>query len=241
MKKLRFIFVSFFFAVGYLTCLPVGELSSIAQTAAAYPDPSRFENAIKAFEEESKEAPPPEGAIVGIGSSSMLMWTSIHEDLEPLTVIHRGFGGSIMNDAYYYADRIVIPYKPRAVLLYEGDNDAAFGISPEKIIEMFDAFVKKIHEALPETRIYVISIKPSISRWNIWDAMKKANALLKARCETNPLLTYVDVATPMLGEKGEPLPDIFIQDNLHLNEKGYDIWSEAIRSVLIRKESEFER
>jgi len=241
MKNLRLIFVSFFFAVGYFTCLPVEELLSIAQTTAAYPDPSRFENAIKAFEEESKETPPPEGAIVGIGSSSMRMWTSIHEDLKPLTIIHRGFGGSIMNDALYYAARIVIPYSPRAVLLYEGDNDTAFGISPEKIIEAFDAFVRKIHEALPETRIYVISIKPSISRWNIWDAMKKANALLKARCETNPFLTYIDVATPMLDEESELLPDIFIQDNLHLNEKGYDIWSEAIRSVLIQKESEFEK
>ena len=241
MKNLRLILVSFFFAVGYLTALPAEGLLSIAQTTAAYPDPSRFENAIKAFEEESKEVPPPEGAIVGIGSSSMRMWTSIHEDLKPLTIIHRGFGGSIMNDVLYYADRIVIPYKPRAVLLYEGDNDTVLGISPEKIIETFNAFVKKIHEALPETRIYVISIKPSISRWNIWDAMKKANALLKARCETNPLLTYIDAASPMLDEKGEPRPDIFIQDNLHLNKKGYDIWSEAVRSVLIRKESGFER
>lgn len=75
----------------------------------------------------------------------------------------------------------------------------------------------------------------------LWDAMKKANALLNASCETNPLLTYIDAATPMLDEKGEPQPDIFIQDNLHLNKKGYDIWSKAIRSVLIRKESEFER
>ncbi|MBN2321684.1 MAG: hypothetical protein JXR49_21575 [Acidobacteria bacterium] len=148
--------------------------------------------------------------------------------LNPLTIIHRGFGGSIMNDALYYADRIVIPYKPRAVLLYEGDNDTAFGIPPEKIIETFDTFVKKIHQVLPETRIYVISIKPSLSRWKIWDAMKKANALLKAKCETNPLLTCIDVATPMLDEKGALLPDIFIQDNLHLNEKGYNIWSEAI-------------
>jgi lysophospholipase L1-like esterase len=171
----------------------------------------------------------------------MRMWTSIHEDLKPLTVIHRGFGGSTMKDALYYADRIVIPYRPRAVLLYEGDNDAAFGITPSKIYETFDEFIKKIHLALPETRIYVISIKPSISRRNIWNVMKKTNELLKARCDANPLLTFIDVATPMLDENGEVLPDIFIQDNLHLNEKGYGIWSEAIGSVLIRRESEFEK
>jgi lysophospholipase L1-like esterase len=135
----------------------------------------------------------------------------------------------------------VIPYRPRAVLLYEGDNDAALGISPEKIAETFDAFIRKIHQELPETRVYVISVKPSISRWNIWDKMKQANALLKTKCESDPLLTYIDAAAPMLDEKGDVLQDIFIQDNLHLNEKGYGIWSRAIRSVLIPKESEFEK
>lgn len=241
MKNFRVVLVCLFWAAGCLTWLPMQQTVCMAQAAAEYPDPSRFENAIQAFEAESRETLPPEGAILGVGSSSMRMWTSIREDLKPLTVIPRGFGGSVMNDVLYYADRIVIPYKPRAVLLYEGDNDAAFGISPEKIVETFDALISKIRQELPATRVYVISIKPSISRWKIWDTMKQANALLKSRCEADPLLTFIDVATPMLDVKGEPLPDIFIQDNLHLNEKGYGIWSKAIRSILIPKESAFEK
>lgn len=241
MKNLRVLFVCLFLAFGGFARLPMEPPLCMAQASVDFPDPSRFESAIQAFEKESRENPPPEGAIVGLGSSSMRMWASIREDLRPLTMIPRGFGGSVMNDALYYADRIVIPYRPRAVLLYEGDNDVAFGISPEKIADAFDAFVRKIRRELPETRIYAISIKPSISRWNIWDKMKQANALLKTRCEADPLLTYIDVATPMLDEKGGVLPDIFIQDNLHLNAKGYGIWSQAIRSVLLPGESGFEK
>jgi lysophospholipase L1-like esterase len=240
-KSLRIVFVFFLLAFGCFIIFTIEEPFALPQAQASYPDPSRFEKDILAFESESRKVPPPEGAIVCIGSSSMRMWTSIHEDLKPLKIIHRGFGGSTMKDALYYADRIVVPYRPRAVLLYEGDNDAAFGISPNQIYETFDAFIKKIHQALPETRVYVLAIKPSISRWNIWDVMKKTNELLKARCDTNPLLTFIDVATPMLDQKGEPLAGIFLQDNLHMNEKGYDIWRKAVRPVLMQQEAEFEK
>lgn len=205
-------------------------------------DPQRWEKAIQAFESEDRKAPPPEGAIVGIGSSSMFFWhAAIHKDLSPLTIIPRGFGGSTMEDARYYADRIVIPYRPRAVVLYEGDNDiGAFQLSPERILEIFNGFVAKIHDALPQTRIYVISIKPSIARWNVWPQMQETNRLLKAACESSALLTYIDVASPMLDENRRPRKDIFVEDKLHLNEKGYQIWTKAIRSILIPGEVEYE-
>ena len=241
MKNPRIVFVSFLLAAVHLIGFAAGERIAVSQTEEAYPDPARFEKDIQAFEAESREVPPPEGAIVGIGSSSMRMWKTIQEDLDPLRIIHRGFGGSTMSDALYYVDRIVVPYRPGAVLLYEGDNDAAFGISPETICATFDAFVGTIHQALPETRIYVISVKPSISRWNIWNVMKETNLLLKERCAKDPLLTFIDVATPMLDGKGEPLPDIFLRDNLHLNEKGYGIWKEAVRSVLMEGELQYEK
>ena len=206
-------------------------------------DTQRWEKAIQAFETQDKATPPPEGAIVGIGSSSMRFWHgTIHTDLSPLTIIPRGFGGSTMKDALHYADRIVIPYKPRAVMLYEGDNDIGlFKISPEQIREFFDDFVAKIHNTLPQTRIYVISIKPSIARWNVWPQMQEANRLLKAACEKDELLTYIDVASPMLDENQEPRKDIFVEDMLHLNEKGYKVWTAAVRPVLLKSEAEYER
>lgn len=241
--KIRNIFMVFLFFLIGSVCISftTSKLYSQQKNLPLF-DPQRWEKAIQAFEAEDKKFPPPEGAIVGIGSSSMRFWhKTIHTDLSPLTIIPRGFGGSTMEDARYYADRIVIPYKPRAVLLYEGDNDiGAFKLTPERILEIFKGFVAKIHSALPQTRIYVISIKPSILRWNAWPQMEKINQLLKAFCESTALLTYIDMASSMLDENGDPKKDIFLSDKLHLNEKGYELWTKSIRAVLIPGEVQYE-
>lgn len=207
----------------------------------AYGNPTHFEEDIKRFEAGDRKAPPPRGAIVCIGSSSMRGWhKSIQDDLAPLTVIPRGFGGSNMNDALYYADRIILPYKPRAVVVYEGDNDTAQGISPQTIAATFQAFTEKIHGELPDCRIYVLSIKPSIQRWHLWPAMKEANRLMAALCEKDERLTFVDVATGMLNSEGTPRKEIFAEDNLHMTAGGYVIWREALRPVLLESELQYE-
>ncbi len=211
------------------------------ETATPYPNPARLEDSIQAFEAESKTIPARESAIVGIGSSSMRLWDTIHRDLAPLKIIHRGFGGSTMNDVLYFADRIVLPYRPRAVLLYEGENDAEIGIPPERIVETFHAFVAKVHETLPKTRIYIIAIKPSPNRWRIRNIIKQANELFREACYVHPLLTFIDVATPMLDEHKEPKSDIFVEDQVHMNEKGYRIWTETIRPVVMENEAKFEK
>jgi hypothetical protein len=102
-------------------------------------------------------------------------------------------------------------------------------------------FTAQIHKALPETRIYVMSIKPSVLRWANWPEAVKANNMLKALVAKNPRLTYIDVATPFLQPNGQVMTDIFVPDNLHLNEKGYKIWTEAVRAVLIPAEGRYER
>ncbi len=206
-----------------------------------YPDPKRFEKDIQRFEEADKKNPPPEGAIVGVGSSSMKGWhATIHDDLAPLTIIPRGFGGSNMNEALYYIDRIVLAYKPRAILVYEGDNDVAQGVTPRKIAATFAAFVAKVHAQLPKTRIYFLAIKPSIRRWHMWPTMVEANRLVADRCAKDDRLFYVDVATGMLGEDGTPRKDIFQKDNLHMTRPGYEIWRDAARPVLLQQELRFE-
>ena len=220
-------------------CLSTG--TAQLEEEAAYRNPDRFEAQIQEFEAADAEAMPPEGAIVGLGSSSMRGWHgSIHEDLAPLTVIPRGFGGSTMYDALHYLDRVVFPYRPRAILLYEGDNDIAFGIATEKYMATFEALVEAVHEELPETRIYVLAIKPSISRWAIWPQMQEANAALEAACEEHALLTYIDIATPMLLDDGTPNPDIFLDDMLHMSAKGYEVWTKVVRPVLLEAELEYE-
>jgi lysophospholipase L1-like esterase len=214
-------------------------LAQAEKAAPSWPDPERFRDAIAKFEQADAEAMPPSNAVVCIGSSSMRGWHgTIREDLAPLEVIPRGFGGSTMNDALYYVDRIVIPYHPRAVVVYEGDNDVAGGMAPEQILEAFTNFAARIHAALPATRIYVISIKPSIRRWAIWPQMQAANALLRGECGKDARLYYIDCAAGMLLEDGEVRKDIFKNDNLHMNRKGYEIWRDTARPILLQRESQ---
>ena len=213
-------------------------LAMLALTATAeYADPERYRGAIDAFLAADSEGASPHGAIVATGSSSMRGWHDrIAADLAPLTIIPRGFGGSNMNDVRYFLDELVLRHRPRGVLLYEGDNDVAAGATPEQILEHFDAIVAGIHESLPEARIYILAVKPSIARWHLWETMRSTNAMLADRAAADPRLTFIDIATPMLNDAGEPRPEIFVADNLHMNGAGYDTWREVVQPILVGAE-----
>lgn len=191
----------------------------------------RWEKAIQTFEQRDAENPPPKGEILFIGSSSIRMWKTA-EDFPEYTIINRGFGGSQTADSVEFAARIAIPYEPRLVVLYAGDNDIAAGKSPEQVAEDARAFFKTIHDALPKTRIAYIAIKPSILRWEMVEKMRAANALIRAHTETVPHLQFIDIDTPMLGGDGKPRASLFIQDGLHLSREGYDLWNAIIRPYL---------
>ncbi len=207
-----------------------------------YGSPERFEKVIQRFEDVDKKQPPPQGAIVCVGSSSMRGWHgTIQNDLAPLTIVPRGFGGSNMNDALHYADRIVLPYKPRAIVVYEGDNDVAQGISNIQIVGTFRRFVEKVHNQFQECRIYFLSIKPSIKRWRLWHKIKETNRLIATECIKDKHLTFVDVASGMLNDEGTPRKEIFKKDNLHMTRDGYVIWRDALRPVLLQSELKYEK
>ncbi len=209
--------------------------------AAEYPDPERFRNAIDAFLAAEAESPPPTGAIVATGSSSMRGWHGrMADDLAPLTLIRRGFGGSNMADVRHFLGELVERHHPRAVLLYEGDNDVALGASPEEILTHFDAIAATLRERLPETRIYLLAVKPSLRRWHLWDVMQATNEGFAERARDNPRIVFIDVATPMLNDAGEPREDIFAADRLHMNSAGYDLWRDAVRPILVPAEAAFE-
>lgn len=191
----------------------------------------RWGEAIAAFEESDRKAPPPEDGILFVGSSSIRLWDL--EDFFPdLPVINRGFGGSQVSDTVHFADRIVLPYKPRIVVLYAGDNDIAAGESPDQVAADFRQLARIINEKLPRTRIVYIAIKPSIARWKLYDAMRQANEQIQALCERDGRLTFVDIATPMLGEDGRPRQELFADDGLHLNKEGYRLWSSLVKPHL---------
>ncbi len=211
--------------------------------AQQFPDPRRFESAIVEFEQQDRINPPPEGAIVLTGSSSIARWNDqAKAALAPLTVIPRGFGGSVMHDVLHYLDRVALKYKPRAILIYEGDNDTGGDppIPREAILEDLRKIIARTHEKLPGTRIYVLSIKPSVLRRAQWPAAQEVNAGYRQIAAADPLVHYVDVATPLLQEDGTVRTDIFVPDNLHLNERGNAIWGATIRAALMPIEAGFE-
>ncbi|PCI79133.1 MAG: hypothetical protein COB20_05460 [SAR86 cluster bacterium] len=217
-------------------------LATIASIATAQNlDPTRFEDTILGFETEDAKSAPNEGAILLTGSSSIARWNDQAEAaLAPLSVIPRGFGGSVMGDVLHYLDRVALTYKPRAILIYEGDNDTWYKLSEEKIVGQFEEIVAQVHELLPETRVYVLSVKPSVARESVWPAAQQVSASLHAIAESDPLVHFIDVASPFLKADGTVMTDIFVEDGLHLNDKGNAIWGRAIKAGLMEIEGQFE-
>ncbi len=196
-----------------------------------------WESSIRKFEEQDKINPPKFGCIVFTGSSSIARWETLVDEMKPLDVINRGFGGSQYSDLNQYAKRIVIAYQPRAVVVYEGDNDLAAGSSktPQSVANDARVFVQTIHSASPETWIYIISIKPSLSRWNEWPKMKAANRLIRHFARTQERVRYIDVASAMFDGQGNLRADLFVEDGLHPTQKCYALWTSIIKPVLLQR------
>ena len=199
-----------------------------AGPARVVPD-AGWEQTVGIFDAMDREHPPPPGGVLFVGSSSIRLWDSLQKDFAVLpVVINRGFGGSKLSDCVRHLDRLVVPYRPRLVLLYAGDNDLAAGWSAEDILVGFKAFAEGVRASLPATRIAFISIKPSPSRVRLMRDISRANALVHAYVSTLPNTEFIDVFTPMLAADGSPRPELFRADALHLNASGYELWRAVI-------------
>jgi lysophospholipase L1-like esterase len=205
--------------------------SGAAASGAPSPDPARFASEIEAFESYDRKNSWPADAILFVGSSSIRLWQTA-ESFPKLPVINRGFGGSHTRDVNHFADRIVLKYRPRVIVFYCGDNDIFSGIPPEQVFADFQEFVSMVRSTMPATRIIYLSIKPSPSRWKLWPQMQKANKFVSELAQREHHLTYVDIATPMLGDDGKPRGELFLDDGLHLNATGYRLWSNILASHL---------
>lgn len=188
----------------------------------------RSEAEIKRFEDSDRATPPAPGGIVFVGSSSIRMWKSLESDFPGLPVLNRGFGGSTFPEANHYLSRIVLPYHPRTIVVYEGDNDLTFGWGPRQVADDYRTFVRMVRDSLPTAKIVFISLKPSPSRWKLVDEQREANRLVRAIVARDTLQSFVDVFTPMLGANGRPTPQLFIADSLHMTPAGYAIWRKQV-------------
>lgn len=197
-------------------------------------DHAQWNADIAAFQAADKTHPPPPGAVLFIGSSSIRFWKTLAGDFPEVKTINRGFGGSEIDDATFFADRIVAPYHPRAIVMYAGDNDLADGDSPAYVRDDFAAFVRKARSLDPNVPIAFIAIKPSTARKALLPQIREANALIRAWCAAHPGTTYLDVFTPMLGPDGQPQAKWFIADGLHMNRKGYALWIGIVKAWLDR-------
>jgi len=197
-------------------------------------DPSSlaFEAEIEAFEATDRQKPPVLGGTLFVGSSSIRGWHSLEHEFSEYGALNRGFGGSSVRNVFDYADRIVIPYRPKRILLFAGSNDIHAGILPLQVAADFDAFVKRVWETLPGTPIAFISITTSPSRFAEVARVKDANRLIGAYISKDPHLAYIDIFSQLLKPDGTPNHAFYAEDGLHPNDNGYEVWSKAIREFL---------
>jgi lysophospholipase L1-like esterase len=197
-------------------------------------DPDAWENTIRKFESQDQLHPPEKNSILFIGSSSFTFWSTLERDMTPLPVINRGFGGSYMRDVVRYLDRIVLPYHPRAVVMFVGTNDITKN-DPQLAQQVFNGylnFVDQVRAALPGVIIYYIGITPSPTRWKYWPIAHEANRLIQEHTQIEPNLQFIDLTARLLRENGKPNRSLYKFDGIHPNSKGYAIWTQAIKSRL---------
>ena len=207
-------------------------LICIAISVQSFAQP--FADEIQAFKNQDKLNPPPAHSILFVGSSSFRKWTDVSNYFPGYTIINRGFGGSSFPDVIRYTNDIIIPYHPKQVVIYCGDNDLAFSdaITADSVFERFRILFELIRTGLPGENIVYVSIKPSPSRARLKEKMEKANLLIQTYLSIQSNAAFADVYHKMLNPDGSIMTDIFLEDNLHMNAKGYAIWQKVILPYL---------
>lgn len=175
--------------------------------------------------------------VVFTGSSSIAYWDTLEDDMKPLKVINTAIGGAQYTELIDNVDDLVIAFHPNAVVVYAGDNDLVSPSrkTPESVAGEVQTFVKMVHAKLPNTWIYVLSIKPSYLRAHAWPKMKEANQLIEEFLRTQDRAQFIDVASPMFDANGDLPHDLFIADRLHPSAKCYALWSTIVKPILLER------
>ncbi len=217
-----------------MRCVFVAVLSlGVATAVATEPINRHWEDEITGIEHREVDAPLAEGGILFTGSSSIRLWKTLAADFPGVDLANRGFGGSQISDLIGYFDRVIVPGRPRQIVIYSGTNDLDSGESAEHVLADFATLCGMIERALPGTKIALISCAPNPARWEQREEQEKFNTLAAAYCDRMGY-DFIDVWTSMLGEDGEPSRDIYVDDKLHMNQDGYVMWRELVGGYLDR-------
>ena len=197
----------------------------------AQPPAERWITALAEFDAADRATPPPPGEVLFLGSSTIVSW-DLPRAFPGVKAINRGVWSSSLVDAVQRVDRLVLPYAPRLIVIYAGENDINSGATSEQVAVEFERFVFLVHAKLPQTRIVFVGVKPTIQRWSQVHRMRATNALIRAFCEHDDRLAFVDVDGPMLGWDEKPRKELFLDDGLHLSAQGYALWTTLVRPFL---------
>jgi lysophospholipase L1-like esterase len=207
-------------------------LSGVSHLYAQAP----FQDEITAFKKQDNIQPPPASPILFVGSSSFRKWTDVQSAFPGYPIINRGFGGSSFPDVLRYAGDIIFPYKPKQIVIYCGDNDLAASdtVTAQVVYARFLQLYRVIRSRMNKVDILYVSIKPSPSREKLMPRMEEANRLIEDFLHKQSHAAFADVYHKMLNAEGHPIEDLFVDDKLHMNPKGYAIWQKVIQPYLIR-------
>ena len=187
-----------------------------------------YEEEVRALERRHRAFPPPEGSIVFYGSSSIRLWSTLEQDLPNLPLVNCGFGGSTLDACSWFFHRLVVPLRPRALIVYAGDNDLGDGRSPDQVLSSYRALTDQIGAHLGSIPYTFLSIKPSPARSGLTDVIRQTNERIRREHAYLPGGIYVDVFTPMLGRDGLPRRELYAEDGLHLSSDGYHLWRDLL-------------
>jgi lysophospholipase L1-like esterase len=201
-------------------------------TSANPPAPNPFESEVTALEGRLSQAPIASSPVVFYGSSSIRLWKSLQQDFSGYAVLNCGFGGSRLTDCVRYANRLVLPRKPSAIVIYAGDNDLAGGVPPENVFQSFKQLFTIFRTYSPSIPIAFVSVKPSPARMVFLKSILRFNQLVEDYLESQPETEYIDVCSDMLGQDRKPIQSLFVSDQIHLSPAGYQILRKEIGEFL---------
>jgi len=194
------------------------------------------EGEIQAFKKLDRIHPPPKNGVLFIGSSSLRKWTDLEKTFSAYQAINRGFGGSTLTDAIFYVNDLIGPYQPRQVVVYSGENDIAYkNVPADTVLNRFKTLFNLVRQKLPLVPVAFISIKPSPSRAKFQPTVIESNKLIKKYLRGQQKTAFINIYDRMLDKEKQMRPELYVEDQLHMNEKGYAIWTKAIKPHLIKQ------